>query len=188
VIFAVGLLLGLVLRASILSSVRGIGNVRIRHEGLLAGLLLVSLAIPAVAGARLGQVPVWSLWIASMALLLVLAIFNSRNARGFAVLSAGVAFNLIAIALNHRMPVSLISVMAVDATAGARAILAGDAFHRMSTAATRLLLLGDVIPLPGMRGLRGVLSMGDVLMLVGIAIVIVSADPERTPVPAEKAS
>jgi len=81
--------------------------------------------------------------------------------------AAGGLLNGVAIAANGRMPYS--------AWAATRAGLGGGqqtARNVAATHATRLLPIGDVIPVPP---LHAVFSIGDVLICLGIATMIIAA-------------
>lgn len=110
-----------------------------------------------------------------MAVLLACCVVNLRTP-GFPILTAGVLCNLAVITANGGMPVVDSAVVAAGGHAGKAG---ADIFHLLSVEAPRLSVLADVLPLPGLRGLRGVLSVGDVLMLIGTAAVIVAAGQAR---------
>jgi len=169
-------LIAFAIRLAAQGSIGGLESIRIRGEAYLLGVFVLVFALPLVSTlvhpSRSLVVPVW---VALMVVLLGLCLFNGRESRGFLVMAAGVALNLLVIALNGGMPVSEAAVLTVGGAAGARAVVAGDLFHSVMTGATKLAFLSDVLPLPGFRGLRGVFSIGDVLMFVGILVVVASA-------------
>ncbi|MBG0565636.1 DUF5317 family protein [Actinoplanes aureus] len=162
---------------------------------MLAPLLL---AVPAgyLAGGRLRHlihVPLrhaWLLWLAAVLQFLQLRhirpgfsllipvfglafAFLLANLRGRgralqlavgAVLTGG-ALNAAAIAVNGRMPHTAEAVQA----AAALPADPGAAKHFVADAGTRLLWLGDVIPVPA---IHGVISIGDIALLLGAAGII----------------
>lgn len=170
-------LIAFAIRLAVHGSIGGLESIRIRGEAFLLGVFVLVFALPLVSTllhpSRSLVVPVW---VALMVVLLGLCLFNGRQSRGFLVMAAGVALNLLVIALNGGMPVSEAAVLTVGGAAGARAVVAGDLFHSVMTGATKLAFLSDVLPLPGFRGLRGVFSIGDVLMFVGIVAVLSSCE------------
>lgn len=119
-------------------------------------------------------------WISLMLLLLFVSLANAVKISGFSLMSVGVALNLVEIVLNRGMPVGLEAVRALTNSPSSPGFT-GDKLHLLATASTKFLLLADVLPLPGLSGLRTVLSVGDVLMLVGVAVIILSAPEGRRP-------
>ncbi len=160
---AVALLLALGLRLALRSGLRGLARLTIRGESFFVLAFLVTLAFPIAA--RTVQPPTGVLlltWCAVMFAVLGLSLLNARIVKGFCVLAAGSALNLFVIAVRSAMPVSSIAARATAGAAGAAAAAHGDQFHQIMTAVTRFDILGDVLPMPGMPGLRGVVSVGDV--------------------------
>lgn len=102
---------------------------------------------------------------------------NAARHRGvgraaFAVLAAGWLLNVAAILPNGGMPVSLAAYDAAGLPAG-EAVSEGHLWkHVAATGDTTLRVLGDVIPV---APLRAVISIGDVLLLVGIAMLVATA-------------
>ncbi|HWD08454.1 MAG TPA: DUF5317 domain-containing protein [Actinomycetota bacterium] len=94
--------------------------------------------------------------------------FVALNLRfpGAVLIGAGLLLNLIVITANGAMPVSMWAVHA----AGAHSLpgLAHGVKHHRMGPGTRLNLLGDIIPLPGL----GVLSVGDFVLGVGIYLLV----------------
>lgn len=168
----VALIVGLALRVMTGRSVEGIGEIRIRGDYLLA-VALVSIGVtPALTEAlHAGRVLQLAIWFSAMALTFVLCLINWRI-RGITALAAGVALNLVVIVANRGMPVL---PAAIQAAGGPTGRLASDISHVLSVSAPALPVVADAIPVPGIRGLRSVLSVGDVLMLAGAAIVLVAA-------------
>lgn len=175
-IVGIVVLLALGLRSALGCSLRSIGDLRVRGEAFLLAVFVTVFALPLASTVlhppRAFVLPVW---IGLMAALAYLSIVNGSLNHGFRVMAVGVGSNLVVIALNGGMPVSREAVMSVGGAAGAAAVAAGDVFHSVASSSTRLALLSDVLPLPGFPGLRGIVSIGDLLMFVGIVIVVVTA-------------
>jgi Family of unknown function (DUF5317) len=114
------------------------------------------------------------LQLASFAGVLIFLVVNLLTARGeiraaFLVVALGWALNFIVIAANHGMPLSR---WAYAASGQAGAITVGKSgFYRIVIGGphTKLYRLGDVIPI---KPYHVVVSIGDVLMIVGIALII----------------
>lgn len=94
-------------------------------------------------------------------------IVANRRITGLPVLALGAALNAVAIAANH-------GVMPASARAMRLAGLAPDADFSNSApvAHPHLLALGDVIPVPGPWPLGNVMSVGDLLILAGLAVIL----------------
>lgn len=89
------------------------------------------------------------------------------------LVASGLVLNLIVVVANGGMPVSLVA----SRTAGLPDPRGTDVLwgkHVVMDDATRLRALGDVIPVP-IPGFRQVISVGDVLVLAGIAWLVASA-------------
>ncbi len=134
-------------------------------EALVGGLVL-TLLVDLVG---------WSGWFVTLlsvlatSALLAFAVLNIRVG-GMVLVVAGLGLNLVVTVLNWGMPVSVAALRssgAVDATTAASLTLTGG---RTVAAGARLGFLGDVIPLPWGQ----VISIGDVSVLVGLALVTAS--------------
>jgi hypothetical protein len=59
--------------------------------------------------------------------------------------------------------------------------------HVHASPATSFSGLGDIIPVPGPEGIRSVVSVGDIVMLLGFALALgaamTEAEPEQEPEP-----
>lgn len=101
-------------------------------------------------------------------LFLIVFVVLNRSLHGIVFIGAGLAFNLLVIGLNSGMPVSLDAARAAGANDTAEYL--GTAIkHRVMGPDTRLWFLGDIIPLPY---LRKVISIGDVVLGVGVALLV----------------
>jgi hypothetical protein len=98
----------------------------------------------------------------------VIAAFLLANLRlpGMALAAVGLVLNVLVIATNGAMPVS---TEVIEATGGSDTEEIGGLKHERLTDDTRFAFLGDVIAVPG---LREVLSLGDVLLALGIAYFV----------------
>jgi hypothetical protein len=167
---------GLVLLVTALAALVGLalggrpgGFARIRVGGLW---LLVGAAVVQVAAAV--WAPAEQLWF--LLALLVTAVlagwFVGRNLAvpGVGLMGLGLLLNGVVIALNGGMPVS---AAAAD-RAGADWLQAvGDGVHLPAGAGTRLAWLGDVVPVADPLH-REVVSVGDVLVAAGVALLVVT--------------
>jgi len=163
---AIGLLLSLVTGGSL----RYIEQERLRGEWLLLVLLPLQLLWPKLSE-LLGiscRVSV-SAWIIMMMALVAILLANARQRWVLAVAALGIALNIAVIAANGAMPVSMRSVSELGAPRSeAREALARDCLHEELVADTRIPQLADVITIPGPEWQRAVVSVGDLLLALGL--------------------
>jgi MFS family permease len=146
-------------------------------------LVFLALAVQLVIFTRLGHfVPTRGhvpLHIASYGLLVVFLLRNGRNV-GLAVAATGLFTNLVVIVANGgRMPVSVAAWE--ESGRGLDSIARSDVYHNNTLAGghPRLAWLGDVFPLPLGRALGNVVSLGDLLVVFGLAIFVYRAGTTR---------
>jgi hypothetical protein len=114
---------------------------------------------------RNGVVPVVTMWLLGVAFVVVnLRAVPPRARIGAWVLAAGFSLNTLVMVVNGAMPFATAS--ARWAGFSAEAIGAPAYGHAPIVADTELAAFADVIPVPG---LGAVVSIGDLLMVVGIA-------------------
>lgn len=155
VVLAVALALGW-LRGG---SLDRLGAVPLRARALVVLALLVQLVGTVVGG------PVHPAGLALSAVLVVAFLVRNRGLRGTGLVALGLLSNAVVVGLNGAMPVRLEA--AVRAGTGVQAVVLGDSRHELEGPATRLRLLGDVIPVP-LPVRPEVVSVGDVLVAAGI--------------------
>lgn len=128
-----------------------LAELRIAWWPLLAAGILLRL------GAGLAGDAAPAVYVVAFGAIVAVALADHRLA-GAPVIAAGATLNLVVVALNAGMPVS------VDAVAAAGAAFPRDGLHTELVAGSRLALLADVIPV---AAIRSVYSAGDVLLALG---------------------
>lgn len=143
---------------------RRLGRLPIRGSGWVAAALLVQLVItltetaPAVGAA---------LHLASYGLAALFVVVN-RRIPGVLLTASGGALNLAAIAANGGvMPATPGALLAAG-----RDDLAGHFVNSGAVEGARLWWLGDVFAIPAQFPLANVFSVGDVVLVVGIAVLL----------------
>jgi hypothetical protein len=138
-------------------------------------LVLTALGLQLVAfspvGAALPQPTTVILHFASYGLLTWFVVLN-RHYRGVSIAGLGLGFNLVAIAANGGyMPASK---AALDL---AGAAYSGDALNNSALIGpgTHLAFLGDIFAAPAWIPAANVFSVGDVLIVAGIALLLAAA-------------
>jgi hypothetical protein len=173
-LFAIAAVLGIVLALLAGGSLKSLGRVRIRGEAFLLVALVLIVGIP-VVGRTWSQFsqPVFWAWIASFVALAALAALN-LSTPGFAAILLGVLLNLSVILVNAGMPVSFGGMVEAGYAGAAPAEYLGPfGLHHLAAWGTSLLLVADVAPVQGPFILRTIVSMGDVLLVVGVVVFIV---------------
>ena len=130
-------------------------------EGLLVQLVFDIWDPPGLTDA--GALAV--LLIANLSVLAFLVL--NRSLPGVLIIAAGLLLNTCVITANQAMPVS--AAAARRAGLEEPTELRGDLKHELLDNETKIGFLGDVIPVPG---LQEVLSVGDILLALGVARLV----------------
>lgn len=176
--FAVALVAGLTAGGTM----RNLRHVPLRWAPVAFASVVVALVPLAV---EMGDGPTLALQIVSNLGILAFGVANLVASRGgvragFAVIAAGWALNFAVIAANGSMP---LSEWAYARSGQTDPITEGEGgFYKIGVAGDGTLLrpLGDVIPIPG---IHQVVSIGDVLLISGIAVVIAAGMRASEPGP-----
>jgi hypothetical protein len=115
-----------------------------------------------------------ALWMAGAALLAAVCLSNHRL-HGMRIIALGLCMNALVIAANVGMPVGLTALAELDATDDAREAVEQSALYQMQEETTYLIVLADVLPVPGPTLMRAVVSLGDLLLFVGVVVTIVES-------------
>jgi hypothetical protein len=170
-LFALAIVVGTVFGFAAGGSLRGLANTRLRWPALpivAAGSQLVQPLVapsvrPLVLTASLGAVGAW-LWgnrAAPRPLRLALTL-----------LAAGVAMNAAVIGANGGMPVSRQALLHAGLPSTMNVVDGHQYRHRLATSRTALRWFDDEIPV---APFRSVVSIGDLAMLSGIAVLVAAA-------------
>lgn len=163
---AIGLVAGLAARGSI----KGLGELHLQGEVVL----LVMYLVQGIARGRLVGTTATSwggaVWFVSSAVLASLLVINTRHP-GAVVAAAGTILNMLVVIANGGMPVELLSAGQVGASSVASA---SRGFYAAAQPWTIAAWAGDVVPL-SVLGQTYLLSVGDILLGVGVAVVVASA-------------
>jgi hypothetical protein len=131
-----------------------------------------------VLSSLLGTIPVLrpvvlSLWLVSTVVVVAVAAVNVKQT-GFAAVLAGSILNIAVVTINRGMPVSIAAAEQANADpVGLYSALAvGDGLHIAVSAGTVATLLSDVAVVPGPEALRLAVSIGDVLVFVGLLTIV----------------
>jgi len=106
--------------------------------------------------------------------LLLIALWYSRDIKGMKLIGIGVAINFIAILANGgRMPVSAKALLKAD-MGDMLPLLNSKSYviHTLLTEKSHLKFLTDIIPLPHPYPKPRVLGVGDIVMSIGLFILI----------------
>ena len=168
---AVAILLGLAGARLLGARLSLLADLQFRGTSLVFGALAIQLAIFTPLSPSLSEAAEVSLHLATYLLLLVFLVLNIRLPRLW-VAAAGFASNILAIFANGgRMPVP---AEAWKASSGDPSTAEAIAYNNVvaADAHTRLPWLGDIIALPHGMPLTNALSIGDILLIVGMTAFV----------------
>ncbi|MBS3957670.1 MAG: DUF5317 domain-containing protein [Clostridiales bacterium] len=105
--------------------------------------------------------------------LIVIAVsFANRRVFGFWLVGLGVMCNAAVILLNGGMPVSVAALGYLGVYDSGELFSTVNPMYHPADAGSVLTVLADVLPIPGPALMRTVVSLGDVLLMVGVVSVI----------------
>jgi hypothetical protein len=160
VIAALTILLAVILRLASGGRLLSLGELEIPRKPLILALfLLQGLArgrLPLTIEATRWAVLIWAL----VCVFLIAVLLPIRRVPGICLSIYGISSNLVVVLFNWGMPVH-----------SGVAVIREDSFYRATHAANLLNHLGDVLPMP--FGVQ--VSLGDLLLLVGICVLIIAA-------------
>lgn len=170
------ILFEIVVMATLLSlvtggSLRSLEQERLRGEGFLFVLLPLQVVWPHLVEAVDMECGVGlAVWLLMMASLVILLAVNASERWVLGVAAIGIALNVLVIGLNGAMPVSMRSVSEMGVSrSDALAALEADCLYEPLGSETRLAVLADVITVPGPTWQRGVVSVGDLVLALGLS-------------------
>lgn len=169
-----GLLVGLIIGLLAGGKLSRLRDVSLTHETLFFVALLAHLAWPLLA--RVFEIDSTQTIVGWILLALALAGLALMNARyvGMIVLAVGLLLNVLVVAANGAMPVAL-DTLGEGTVVYEQALedIESSWLHEPMSTETRLSALGDVLRIPGPSWHRGLASLGDLLMSIGVAMVMV---------------
>lgn len=134
--------------------------------GIVVALLMIRFSV------HLAWLTPW-LWVATQAALIAFLIAN-RGVHGSLLVAGGIALNAVVIAVNRGMPVSASAAR----IAGVELPSTAPSGHTLLGIESPLGFLGDILPF---APAGQVLSIGDLLMLVGLAVLSFTTAAEAGP-------
>ncbi len=143
-------------------------SARLRYEILLPIGLVVQFTGPRFVPEGSAVV---AAWIAGAVLVLIMAAAN-WHLIGFRVIALGLVLNALVILANGGMPVSTEALRYLGAHDVEAVIAAASPLYVLADSSTLLLVLGDVVPVPGPAPVRSLLSLGDALLMVGVVAAV----------------
>ena len=151
----------------------GLSQVRVRGVAAIF-LLFAAQALIRQGGPRLGLVGstlvVW-VWCAVSVGLIIVCVLN-WGIRGIPLVALGVALNLLVVALNVGMPVGGTLAASYGMSPSRDSLANHGGFYRTVDTETVAAVLGDIIPIPLPRPARAIVSLGDLLMFLGVAVMV----------------
>lgn len=166
--------LGILLGYGCGGSLGALSRLDVRFGWLVLGSFIVqSLSRGRILGLVAPTTLSLPLWVLSSVTLLI-ALFVNRKIPGMVVAGIGLLLNLDVFLANAAMPVGGATLGAKHAVQVAQGILRSGGFYRAVDASTLLAWLSDTIPVQA--GVAStLLSAGDLLLMIAVVTVIVSA-------------
>lgn len=140
---------------------------QLRFESVLLVLLIFVSVAPAIDIPLSDSILVGVAWAVPVLACIVVASLNFREV-GFGLVIFGLFLNLIVVAANVGMPVLNSNIGFIGEAGASAAALEASWLHIPADSHTRMLILADVIPAPGPKGLRAMLSIGDLFLMIGV--------------------
>ncbi|MCM3784646.1 DUF5317 domain-containing protein [Neobacillus mesonae] len=174
-----GIILGLIVglfRGGLKNGLTQFGQIKLRGGLIFPILLLIQFIIFRFQGDAAWLAPVSGYFFMFLYVVGLFFLWVNRQNKGFIIILIGVFLNFIVMAVNGgRMPVSLEAAQVLGPYY-TELLTSGDAVykHYMLDASTRLSFLGDIIPLSSPYPRTQVISIGDVVMNLGIFLYIQS--------------
>lgn len=173
-----GILLSLIVGKLRGGKLKGLGQVSINNAWLFILALIVEFGTLFAASAGLESVERYSMYLhAASYILLFAGIVSNRQHRSMGLVFLGSFLNFLVIFLNGgAMPVSVEALENAGLTSYAQIVSDGSMVtHQPLTSMTKLPFLADIIVLPAFYPLPKVMSVGDIIISLGLFIFIQKA-------------
>lgn len=162
---------------------RNLGMLTIRRVELILAALIIEVALVAVGFEGVEPVVRFAPYIYAVSYLcLFAAIWVNLRIPGMPIIGLGNLLNFIVIFANGgHMPVSRWATEVAGTAGTLAAVESGRALtYTILTDSTRLSFLADIIPIPRPYPIQRVVSIGDLIMAIGVFILIQYAMKKRT--------
>lgn len=156
------------------------GRLNIFYEAHFKGWILAFLAFLIFLvpyGIKIFDIPFEDLALipyVSMCIIALVALFNFEK-NGMKIILLGLALNLLIMGLNgYKMPVDAVAMEAMGHTSFVESLTSGTIVNYMTLEGAHALspYLGKIIALPKAYPLTEVLSIGDIIVSIGIIVLI----------------
>lgn len=171
-IMLVGPLLGIVAGVLSRGRISALSDHSIRGASIFIVLFAVQLLATSLPLGLSKEVTLYGFWTIPVFGCLAVALWNLREP-GFGLIALGFAANLLVVTANAGMPVLSLNAELIGGTAQlVDQAVAKSWLHVPVRPDTVLLWLSDVIPVPGPGAIRGMISVGDVFLSIGLGLFI----------------
>ncbi len=113
------------------------------------------------------------LWMIPAFLVVGTALLN-LDVNGMNLMALGVALNALVISVNFGMPISRTAAHIAGVQDMIPVIESARGLYFVAGAHTPLMVLADVLPVPGPTYVRTIVSVGDMLLFVGVAVLLIT--------------
>jgi len=169
-----GILLSLIVGFLRRGTLRGLADLNLKYGWVFPILLGIQILVFSLQGKLVLLEQISGFLFILIYVLGLFFLWVNRENKGFVLLFVGVFLNFIVMALNGgRMPVSYeAAAFALDPYYTDILLNGIYGKHEMLTEATKLGFLGDIIPITSPYPKSQVISIGDVIMNIGVFIFI----------------
>lgn len=186
---AEGILIGLIVGFLLKGKIKPFETIEIRFWYLIVGSGLLEIGANYIRKNEVG--PIWEIvdqYVLILKIiiygLIIFALIMNLNFKGMKTTLLGVILNAIVVIANGgRMPVEIDSIMDKVAIEAIEVLKSGsDLAHTVLVESTRFKVLGDIIHVLKPYPLPKSISVGDILMSLGIMIFIIFTMKQRVTV------
>lgn len=149
-----------------------LASLDIKYPWIILVAFLIQFILPRLKGVSgFNSQYGFYLLILSYVLLILVVLFNLGD-KLFQIIGIGVFLNFLVILLNKGMPVSLNVARRFFPETQGKVLEFNNLIHVAMTEKTYFDFLGDVIPIPRPYPFPGIISIGDIILSVGIFLLV----------------
>lgn len=106
--------------------------------------------------------------------LICIPLFTNPSNKGFVIMGTGVLLNTIPVIFNKKMPVSIDALFKTDNQRVIDILLHNNSLSHGIFENPKFFFLSDIIPFPKLIGSSVVISVGDILISIGLIVALVN--------------
>lgn len=106
--------------------------------------------------------------------LLCIPLYNNRSNKGFFMMASGVLLNIIPVIFNKKMPVSIDALFKTENERIINILLNNNSLSHGIFEKPKFFFLSDIIPFSRLFGPSVVISVGDILISIGLIVALIN--------------